>query len=364
MNQTTLDQTTLDIVELQNISLQLMDNMVSMSKEQVETQIAAPLVEFTVGMFGVPYGLSKSRAIDGEERFRLRECIEHAYSLMPDSMNWDGKVTESQMFDLRTMGADVINMIIAELNSRMPEGNSVSAAKMTEWTLSQTELADMLSDTSFGGINLLDVVYNQSLREPFLNKFALRGKQQMGAVWTPELEVKAKRLVGLGLGVIQMFCDMMFVFSSAQHLPLPEPFQKLLTKMSEAKSVPKNPAAELSLRERLQVPERYKSLIARCQLTETEAVDKLLDYISRQLQQGNSQKCSRLKGIMSALEQEHWIAWSELDQNTQYRLLLQAFREQLRSGFSKDTFRKEGAREGKIAFDFRQQLRELFRMMD
>ena len=354
------EQLNLSIADLESSLQSLPDIFLSMPKEQMENEVAKPMAEFEAGLLGVPYALSRVESMDGEQRLKLKNLIEHTYYQLPESTDWNAAISPRQQFEMRQLAVEIIPQLLETIRSQFPDDEHVTANKIIEWTPSQKEFFSMLSDVSFGGIELLSAVYNEPLRVPFMQALCRQGRRQMGALWTPDLEEKAVRLVDAGLENIKYSCDIISAFASAQLLPLPEPFNRLLTKMTETKTAPKGTITEKPLREQLEVPERYQPLIKRMGLTEAEAIDKLLNYIAKEIAKYEKQKSNRLKGIMQALEQEKWIRWSELGRDRQYRLLRQAFREQLNTGFSKDTFRKDGVREMQIAKEFRSQLRAMF----
>ncbi|MBR1809403.1 MAG: hypothetical protein IJ776_08465 [Paludibacteraceae bacterium] len=348
------------ISELKSSLQALPDILLPMSKEQMVNEVAKPIVEFEEGLLGVPYVLSQFKKLDGEQRLKLKNLIERTYYQLPENTDWDAVLPPRQQFDMMHTAVESIPQLLETIENRLPDNEHITAEKVIEWTPSQTELFGMLSDISFGGIKLLSAVYNEPLREPFVQAMCRQGRRKMGALWTADLEVKAVRLVVAELENIKCSCEMMSAFATNLHLPLPEPFNRLLTEMTEAKTAPQGTVTPQSLRELLQVPECYRRLIERKRLTDAEAIDKLMDSIAKDIVSHEKQKSSRLKGIMQALEQEKWIGWSELGRDMQYRLLRQAFREQLNTGFTKDTFRKDGAREMQIAKEFREQLRTMF----
>ena len=350
---------TVDNTDFQNGMEEMTDSLMAMSMEQIQNEVMAQLNEFMVALLGIPYAFSRKETLSGEQRLELKELIESGYYQLSEDIDWDSDATNQEMFEMKKMMTEYLPQMLERINAQLPADRQVAASDVIAWTPSLDELLKMLSDCSFDGIELLSAVYNKSLREPFLQGMARAGKRQMGALWTPELELMSKRLTGLGFGMIECGCDITYSFAKTQHLPLPEPFVKLLNKITEAKTAPAVAATPPTLCELLHVPERYRPLIERQHLTETEAIDKLLKYIATDLQQ-HTQRSNRIKGIMSALEAEKWVAWSEIDRRTQFRLLRKAFSEQLKDGFSEDTFRKEGTREQKVADEFREQMRMLF----
>lgn len=349
----------LDNAEIKNGMEEMTDSLMAMSIEQIQNEVAAQLTEFMVTLLGIPYAFSRKEPINGEQRLELKELIEGGYYQLSEDIDWDSDATSQEMFEMKKMMTEYLPQMLDRLNRQLPAEQQATAADVIAWTPSTNELLKMLSDISFNGIELLSVVYNKQLREPFLQGMSQAGKRQMGALWNCDLELMSRRLTGLGFGMVECGCDIMFSFAKAQHLTLPEQFSGLLNKITEAKAAPTIPSSDLALSERLHVPERYLPLIKRLQLSEAEAIDKLINFIATDLLQ-HTQRCSRIKGIMSALEVEKWIEWSKIDRHTQFRILHKAFREQLQNGFSEDTYRKEGAREQKVAEEFREQLRLLF----
>lgn len=349
----------LDKADIKNGMEEMSDSLMAMSMEQIQNEVAAQLTDFMVALLGIPYAFSRKQPLDGRQRLELKEMIESGYYQLSEDIDWDSDATNKEMFEMKKMMTEYLPQILERINLQLPADRQATTADIIAWTPSTDELFKLLSDISFDGIELLSAVYNKQLREPFLQGMSQAGKRQMGALWNSDLELMSRRLTGLGFGMVECGCDIMFSFAKAQNLPLPEQFTVLLNKITQAKAIPAIPSNGLTLRERLNVPERYLPIIKRRQLTEAEAIDKLLAYITADLQQ-HSQRCSRIKGIMSALEKEKWIKWAEIDRRTQFRLLQRTFRELLQNGFSEDTFRKEGPREQKTAEEFREQLTNLF----
>ncbi len=330
----------LDKADIKNGMEEMSDSLMAMSMEQIQNEVAAQLTDFMVTLLGIPYAFSRKQPLDGRQRLELKEMIESGYYQLSEDIDWDSDATNKEMFEMKKMMTEYLPQILERINLQLPADRHATTA-------------------SFDGIELLSAVYNKQLREPFLQGMTKAGKRQMGALWTTDIELMTMRLTGLTFKLIECGCDIMYSFAKAQNLPLPEQFTVLLNMITQAKAIPAIPSNGLTLRERLNVPERYLPIIKRRQLTEAEAIDKLLAYITADLQQ-HTQRCSRIKGIMSALEKEKWIEWAEIDRRTQFRLLQRTFRELLQNGFSEDTFRKEGPREQKTAEEFREQLTNLF----
>ena len=349
----------LDKAEYKNGINEMTESLLAMSNEQIQNDIAPQLTDFMVALLGLPYAFSRQEPLNGEQRLGIKRLIESAYYQLSQAIDWNSEATNQEMFEMKKLMTDYLSQVLEQLNARLPADRQATAADVIAWTPSTDELLQMLSDCSFNGIELLSAVYNKQLREPLLQGLAHAGKRQMGALWDDDLALMVRRLTNFGFMVIECGCDLMYSFAKTQQLTLPKPFADLLNKITEAKVAPVAPAPALTLRERMHVPERYLPLVQRQQLTEAQAIDKLLAYITTDLQQ-HTQRSSRIKGIMSALDKEKWISWNDIDRRTQFRLLRKAFREQLQSGFSEDTFRKEGAREQKIAEEFITHLRALF----